>query len=112
MAKARKINGERPSLGLPDALGAAQEAARLAQEGNTKLARAVDVMRMALELIVTTSQPGMFDRQTGRPVSTQDLGNMALEALNAYSALTGQSWKRHKIIGSYVGDRNLSTLEA
>ena len=101
----------KPHLGLPDELDATQEACRLAQEGNVKLARSVDVMRAALEMIATLSQPGMIDRQTNLAISTNDLGNMALEALNAYSHLTGQSWKRHKLIGSRAGDRNLNGLE-
>jgi hypothetical protein len=94
--------GEKPSLGLPDPLEAAQEACRAAQEGNVKLARAVDVMRQALELIVIAE----MDRATGRAVTERDLRSFAMEALDKYSALTGQSWKRHKIIGSWAGDKS------
>lgn len=105
-AKAKHVNGTKPSLGLPDPLEAAQEEARHAKEGALKLSSAIDLMRTALETIVIAE----VDNRTGLPVSTKDLRGLAVEALNAYSALTGQSWRRHKIIGSWAGDRNLDTL--
>ncbi len=90
---------EKPKLGLPDELEAAQEAARLAQEGNLKLSRSVDVMRTALETILQAE----VDNRTGRPVTTKDLKELATEGLDAYSQITGQSWKRHKLIGNRAG---------
>ncbi len=108
MAKPKRINGEKPSLGLPNPLEAAQEAARNAQEGNLKLARAVDALRSALETIVVAE----WDNTTNSPVTAKDLRGMAVEGLDAYSRLTGQNWKRHKLIGNWAGDRTLSNLEA
>jgi len=111
MAKAKRTKnatpGEKPSIGLPDPLEAAQEAARLAQEGSLKLARSVDALRTALETIVIAE----MDMRTGQPTTTKDLRGIAIEGLNAYSQISGQSWKRHKLIGSWAGDRNLDTLE-
>lgn len=98
---------ERPSIGLPDPLEAAQEAARLAREGNHKLCGAVDALRTALETIVIAE----YDSHTRAPTTTADLRKLAIEGLNAYSALTGQSWRRNKLIGSYAGDRNIGNAE-
>ena len=107
MAKRKSQPSEKPSLGLPDPLEAAQEAARLAQEGNLKLSRSVDALRTALETIVIAE----VDNTTGLPTTTKDLRGIAVAGLNAYSQVSGQSWKRHKIIGNWAGDRNLDTLE-
>lgn len=102
---------EKPKLGHLDPLEAAQETARNAQEGNRKLASAIDVMREALEQIVCASAPGIFDRLTGKPVTSMDLGNMAMAGLDAYSGLTGQSWRRVKLTGaSRAGDRSMNGL--
>lgn len=91
-----------------DPLEAAREVARHAQEGNHKLAMAVDTLRTALETVVMAE----MDLTTKRPTTTGDLRAIAVNGLNAYSQLTGQSWRRHKIIGSWAGDRDLKTLEA
>lgn len=91
--------GEKPKLGLPDPLEAAQEAARLAQEGSLKLSRSVDALRIALETIVMAE----VDNQTHMPVTTRDLRGIATSGLNAYSQISGQSWKRHKLVGSWAG---------
>lgn len=104
MAKARKKAAavaprEKPPIGLPDALEAAQESCRLAQEGNLKLSTAVDYLRTALETIVIAE----VDRTTGRPTTTRDLRGIAIEGLNAYSQLSGQNWKRHKLVGNWAG---------
>lgn len=107
MAKRKSKPSEKPSLGLPDPLEAAQEAARLAQEGNVKLSRSVDAMRLALETIVIAE----LDNRTGLPTTTRDLRGIAVTGLDAYSQISGQSWKRHKIVGNWAGDRNLDTLE-
>jgi hypothetical protein len=102
-ARPEQANGSKPSLGLPDPLEAAQEAARNFQEGNTKLARAVDTLRTALETIVIAE----IDNETGLPVSSSDLRKLATEALNAYSIIAGQSWKRVKLTGpTRAGDRS------
>jgi hypothetical protein len=99
---------EKPKLGLPDALAAAQEEARHAKEGALKLSRAIDALRTGLETIVIAE----VDNRTGLPTTTKDLRGIAVEALNAYSRVSGQSWKRHKLIGSWAGDRDVDTLEA
>lgn len=104
MAKARKkaaapAAGKKPSIGLPDELEAAQESARLAQQGALKLSRAVDFLRTALETIVIAE----VDLSTGRPTTTRDLRDLAIEGLNAYSQISGQSWKRHKLVGNWAG---------
>lgn len=98
---------EKPSLGHLDPLQAAQDAARNAQEGNLKLAKAVEVLRLAHETICIAE----IDTQTGLPVSTTDLRALSVEALDAYSAICGQSWRRAKLTGtSRAGDRNMATL--
>jgi hypothetical protein len=99
---------EKPALGLPDALEAAQEAARLAQEGSLKLSRAVDILRQGLETLVSAE----IDRVSGLSVTASELRMLAVQTLDAYSALSGQSWRRHKLTGpSRAGDRNLLNLE-
>lgn len=105
MAKARvrkkavPAPGKKPSLGLPDALEAAQESCRLAQEGSLKLSTAVELLRTALETIVIAE----MDRTTGRPTTKGDLRGIAIAGLDAYSQLSGQSWKRAKLVGNWAG---------
>lgn len=99
---------DKPKMGHLDPLEAAQETARNAQEGNLKLARAVDALRAGLEEISVAE----IDNATGLPVSARDLRLLAVSTLDAYSKLTGQNWRRHKIIESRAGDRNIATLEA
>lgn len=101
------LHASKPRLGLPDPLAAAQEEARLAKEGNQKLCAAVDTLRAGLETIVTAE----WDRSTQSPVTAPDLRRLAVETLNAYSQLTGQSWRRNPLVGSRAGDRDTSTLE-
>lgn len=98
---------EKPPLPPLDPLAASQEAAAHAQEGNVKLSRAVDILRGALETVVMAE----MNLKTQLPTTTEELRGIAIEGLSAYSRLTGQSWKRHKLIGSWAGDRNLSTVE-
>jgi hypothetical protein len=99
-AKATKTPAkEKPPIGLPDPLEAALEAQRLAQEGNVKLSRSVDALRSACELVVSAEQ----DYTTGRPVSVQDLKGIVVAALDEYSRISGQSWKRHKLVGNWAG---------
>lgn len=86
-----------------DPLEASQEEARHAKEGNLKLQRAVDTLRTALETIVVAER----DNRTGLPTTTQDLRGIAVAGLEEYSRLTGQSWRRHKLVGNWAGDRNL-----
>ena len=107
--KLKTVEAERGSIGLPNPLEAAQEAARCAQEGNLKLAKAVETLRMGLEMMVEAE----WDRETNAPVSAADLRKMAIGALDAYSAIAGQSWRRYKLSGATrAGDRNLNNLEA
>ena len=87
-----------------DPLEAAREAQRHAQEGNLKLSRAIDIMREGLEVIVFAEQ----DRRTGLPVDGKTLRKLAAETLDAYSAMTGQNWRKVKLTGaSRAGDRSL-----
>jgi hypothetical protein len=104
-------NGKKPSLPSLDPLEAAQEACRLAQDGNLKLAKAVDALRSGLELIVSAE----VDHETGLLVEGRVLRTFAIDALNAYSTICGQNWKlpRNKLSGpTRAGDKTLSTLEA
>lgn len=97
MAGAKK----KRSIGVPDSLEAAQECARLAQEGNTKLARAVDILRGAMEIALMAE----VDNQTGRLVTLQDLRGILSAGLDEYSRLTGQNWRspKNKLVGSWAG---------
>jgi hypothetical protein len=97
---------QKPRLGVPDALEAAQEVARNMQEGNHKLGQAVTVLRQALETIVHAE----VDNHTGLPVSAKDLRMLAKASLDAYSQISGQSWRRNPLIGDRSGDRNMETL--
>lgn len=90
---------EKPRLGLPDPLQAAQEEARCAKEGTHKLGRAIDVLRTGLETIVQAE----MDNRTRLPVTAAELRQLAVDTLDAYSALTGQDWRRHKLQGSWAG---------
>jgi hypothetical protein len=69
-----------------------QETARLAREGNTKLARACDILREGLQMLVFAE----FDHSTRPP--TPMTGSMfrsaCAEVLEAYSLETGQDWRR------------------
>lgn len=106
-----EANGEKPSLGLPDPLWAAQETARCASEGNLKLAKAVDALRETLETIVAAE----YDRVTKLPVSATQLRQLAVAGLDRYTAVCGQNWRlaRNKLTGATrAGDRDLTTLEA
>ena len=99
------LSQDKPRLRLPDPREAAQEVARLAQEGNRKFCLAVDALRGALETIVIAE----MDHHTGRPVTAQDLRAIALGGLDSYSALTGQNWRKAKIIGDRSGDRSINS---
>lgn len=99
---------DKPKLGNLDPLESAQETARNAQEGNIKLARSVDALRTGLETIAIAE----VDNTTGLPVTTRDLRLLAVSALDAYSNLTGQNWRKHKIVNSRAGDRNIASLQS
>ena len=106
-AVAQVAPAAKPKLPALDPLAAAQEEALHAKTGALRLGRAVDALRTGLETIVVAE----MDMQTKLPVSAQQLRQLALEALDAYTQVSGQSWRRHKLIGSYAGDRDLTTLE-
>lgn len=91
----------KPNLPQLDPLEAAQEIARCAQEGSHKLGRAIEALRTGLETIVAAE----MDNSTGLPVGAKDLRVLAVSALDAYSAICGQSWRRNPLIGSRAGDR-------
>ena len=109
--KKKPVAAKKPNLPNLDPNDAAvwQEAARLAQEGNTKLARAIDALRECLQIIVVAE----MDNQTKLPVTARDLRALAAEGLDAYSAITGQNWRlaKNQVVRSRAGDRNQSTLE-
>lgn len=90
---------EKPSIGVPDPLLVAQEEARHAKEGSAKLQRAVEVLREGLETITVAE----WDRVERREVTANELRKMAAKTLGEYSALTGQNWKRHRIVHSHAG---------
>ena len=93
----------RPPLGLPDPLWAAQEAARCAQEGNLKLAQSVEALRQTLETIVTAE----YNHAERRPVSAEELRELATTGLDTYSRICGQNWRRAKLTGpTRAGDRS------
>lgn len=111
----RSHHKKKPAVAPPEAVKrnlppldpniAALEADAHAQEGNRKLCMAVDALRSGLETIVIAE----MDRKTGLPTSTVDLRRLAVEALDAYSAITGQSWRRAKLSGpTRAGDRSLN----
>jgi hypothetical protein len=90
---------QKPPLPPLDPLEQAQEAARLAQEGSYKLSKAVDVLRATLETIVQAE----VDRKTGLRVNTQDLRGIAVSGLDEYSVISGQNWRRSKLLGNWAG---------
>jgi hypothetical protein len=91
----------KPNLPPLDPVAAAIEAARHAQEGNTRLARAIDCLRECLQIIVVAE----VDNQTKLPVTARDLRALAAEGLDAYSALTGQDWRspRNRVVRTRAG---------
>ena len=105
-AKAKNVlePAEKPSLGLPDPLEAARAEAVAAKAGNLKLQAAIDVMRTTLETLVLME----WDRTEDRPVTADELRKAAIAGLNQYSELTGQNWRRAKLIGDRSGDRSLN----
>lgn len=102
--KAAAAAPEKPRLGFPDPLSAALEEARHAKEGNHKLSLSVDALRTGLETIVHAE----WDRVTNQPVTPRDLRAIAVNALDEYSRLCGQNWRRNPIRESFAGDRSLN----
>lgn len=94
----RKKTALKPTLPKLDPLEAALEIARNAQEGSAKLSRAVEALRQGLETIVAAE----VDLTTNIPVSVKDLRGIAVAALDAYSQVCGQNWRRAKLIGSWA----------
>jgi hypothetical protein len=106
MAKVNKrapTPGEKPPMPALDPLEAALESARNAQEGNVKLARAVEALREGLETVVNAE----WDHTENRAVTPRELREIAITALDAYTALVGQSWRRNPIVKTRVGDRSI-----
>jgi hypothetical protein len=53
-----------------------------------------------------------MDNTTGLPTTALDLRKLAVEALNAYSQITGQNWRTKKLTGpTRAGDRNRNSLK-
>jgi hypothetical protein len=99
-----KPNGEKPKLPALDPFAAAKEAEGHFAEGNRKLTMCVDALRSGLETIVIAE----MDNATGLPTTALDLRKLAVATLDAYSAITGQSWRRAKLTGpTRAGDRSL-----
>lgn len=92
---------EKPKIGVPDELEAARETAKQWQEGSYKLARAVDTLRAGLETIAIAE----VDNLTHLPVSVSDLHTLAVATLDAYSAITGQNWRKAKLVGPWQGGK-------
>lgn len=105
---AAKTPTPKPPLPPVDGLAAAIEAARHAQEGNTRLARAIDVLREGLQTIAIAE----IDNYTKMPVSAQQLRVMAVETLQSAAALAGQNWltPRNQVVRTRAGraDHDLS----
>jgi hypothetical protein len=100
-----EIKIKKRKLPALDPYAAQAEAQAHATEGNRKLCMAVDALRGGLETIVIAE----MDNTTGLPTSALDLRKLAVDALNAYSAITGQSWRRNKLTGpTRAGDKSLS----
>jgi hypothetical protein len=78
----------------PNDVAVWQETARLAREGNTKLARACDVLREGLQMLVYAE----YDHSTRppTPMTASMLRAAAAEILDAYSRGTGQDWRLPK----------------
>lgn len=100
----RGVITEKPPLPSLDPMEQAREAARLAQEGNLKLCRAVEVLREAMELAIMAE----VDNTTGQMVTPKQLREILVTGLDEYSRLTHQSWRRNKIVHTRAGDRDLS----
>lgn len=101
-----RLEDFKPPLPPLDPLEAAQEEARHAKEGNLKLAKAVEILREGLELIVIAE----FDHRSGVPVDAGTLRKLAAAALDRYSAHTHQSWRssKNKLTGATrAGDRSI-----
>jgi hypothetical protein len=102
---------DQPKRNLPplDPFAAQAEADAHFAEGNRKLTMAVDALRSGLETIVIAE----VDRMTGLPTTALDLRKLAVEALDSYSQITGQNWRRAKLTGpTRAGDRNRGSLQA
>lgn len=82
-----------------DELTAAREEAAHHKEGSRKLQLACDELRLGLENVVSAE----VEQKTGRLVQPEELRQLAREALDRYSRISGQSWKRHKVIRSWAG---------
>jgi hypothetical protein len=107
--KAAKKKPKLPNLDPNDA-AIWQESARLAQEGNTKLARACDILREGLQMLVFAE----FDHSTKPPTPmTSSMFRVAIaEILDTYSGITGQNWRspRNQVVKTRAGkaDNDLS----
>lgn len=80
-----------------------QETAQLAQEGNTKLARAIDALRECLQTLVEAEMD--FTVKPPQPVQAHQLRALAAEGLEAYSDITGQNWRmpRNRVVRTRAG---------
>jgi hypothetical protein len=80
-----------------------QETARLAREGNTKLARAIDILREGLQMLVFAE----FDNSTKppTPMTSSMFRAACAEILDAFSAETGQNWRnpRNQVVKTRAG---------
>jgi hypothetical protein len=92
---------EKPALGLPDPLDAAQEACRLAQEGNVRLSRSIDACRLFLQGLSQAE----YDHEKRREITAAELRAMAAQFLS------NQGWRK-PIQTTRAGDRTLNGLEA
>jgi hypothetical protein len=93
----------KPKLPPLDPLAAAQEACQLAQEGNIKLARAIDILREGLQLLVFAEADHSTKPPT--PMTASMLRTLAAETLDAYGRLTGQNWRspRNQVVHTRAG---------
>ena len=91
----------KPNIPPLDEVAALREAARLAQEGNAKLAKAIDTLRSGLQVISVAE----WDHETNLSVSPSKLRQMAAETLSAAGQLAGQNWliPRNQVVHSRAG---------
>jgi hypothetical protein len=80
-----------------------EETARNALEGNTKLARAIDILREGLQTLCFAEVDHSTKPPT--PMTASMLRSLAAETLDAYGRLTGQNWRspKNQVVRSRAG---------
>jgi hypothetical protein len=102
-AKKAKEPKKKPPLPPLDPVQQALEAGRHAIEGNRKLTLAIDALREAVQEIVYAEMD--YTVKPPRPMTSVDLRRLAAEALDVYSSMTGQDWRkpRNQVVKTRAG---------